>query len=216
MWISVDRYLAVRKPLRYETVQTKTRCQCWMCFTWISAAMLCCPSLWTENEPMFDRYSYICLPSWNHMAAYSVTLGILVLGPSVISILYNYGYIFSMMRKIRSGAPIHDKEYATALAENLANPSHIMSFLLVFLFWASWSPYIGIRIYQEITGEEIDNPLLQFGAVWIGMMNCFWKIIIMSMLSPAFRLQFKILILVVCCRTQGRLQADILGLDPDD
>lgn len=25
MWISVDRYLAVRKPLRYETVQTKTR-----------------------------------------------------------------------------------------------------------------------------------------------------------------------------------------------
>lgn len=24
MWISVDRYLAVRKPLRYETVQTKT------------------------------------------------------------------------------------------------------------------------------------------------------------------------------------------------
>lgn len=25
MWMSVDRYLAVRKPLRYETVQTKTR-----------------------------------------------------------------------------------------------------------------------------------------------------------------------------------------------
>lgn len=25
MWISVDRYLAVRKPLRYETIQTKTR-----------------------------------------------------------------------------------------------------------------------------------------------------------------------------------------------
>lgn len=25
MWMSVDRYLAVRKPLRYETLQTKTR-----------------------------------------------------------------------------------------------------------------------------------------------------------------------------------------------
>lgn len=25
MWISVDRYLSVRKPLRYETLQTKTR-----------------------------------------------------------------------------------------------------------------------------------------------------------------------------------------------
>jgi hypothetical protein len=98
MWISVDRYLAVRKPLRYETVQTRTReyhhrhqqtwrhsfkwiffnyqgCQCWMCFTWISAAMLCCPSLWTEKEATFDQYAYICVPNWNHMAAYSVTLG---------------------------------------------------------------------------------------------------------------------------------------------
>lgn len=106
MWISVDRYLAVRKPLRYETVQTRTStlhykfssflanqllqrkkvqvltinltflgCQCWMCFTWISAAMLCCPSLWTEKEATFDKYAYICVPNWNHMAAYSVTLG---------------------------------------------------------------------------------------------------------------------------------------------
>lgn len=97
MWISVDRYLAVRKPLRYETVQTRTRkknltlwcspsliklfsssflgCQCWMCFTWISAAMLCCPSLWTEQDANFDKFAYICVPNWSHMAAYSVTLG---------------------------------------------------------------------------------------------------------------------------------------------
>jgi hypothetical protein len=33
-----------------------------------------------------------------------------VLGPSVISIVYNYGYIFSMMRKLKSGVAIHDKE----------------------------------------------------------------------------------------------------------
>lgn len=216
MWISVDRYLAVRKPLRYETVQTRTRCQCWMCFTWISAAMLCCPSLWTEKEAHFERFSYICVPNWSHMAAYSVTLAILVLGPSVISIVYNYGYIFSMMRKIRSGVAIHDKEYATALAENLANPSHIMSFLLVFLFWLSWSPYIGIRIYQEITGVEIDNPMLHFGAVWIGILNALWKFPIMCLMSPQFRLALRIFFLTICCRTQGRLQAEILGLDPDD
>lgn len=105
--------------------------------------------------------------------------------------------------------------YATALAENLGNPSHIMSFLLVFLFWFSWSPYIGIRIYQEITGNEVENPLIHFGAVWLGILNGLWKFPIM-MMSPQFRLALRIFFLTICCRTQGRLQAEILGLDPDD
>jgi dopamine/ecdysteroid receptor len=41
---------------------------------------------------------------------FSLSKAILVLGPSLISLVYNYGYIFSMMRKIRSGVAIHDKE----------------------------------------------------------------------------------------------------------
>ena len=45
MWISVDRYLAIRKPLRYETVQTQTRIQCWVIFTWLTSMLACCPPL---------------------------------------------------------------------------------------------------------------------------------------------------------------------------
>ncbi|XP_055608821.1 G-protein coupled receptor 52 isoform X1 [Uranotaenia lowii] len=216
MWISVDRYLAVRKPLRYETIQTKTRCQCWMAFTWISAAMLCCPPLLGYNKAIYDKSTHICMLEWGNMAAYSATLAILVLGPSVISIVYNYGYIFTMMRKVRSGAPIHDKEYATALAENLANPSHCMSFALVFSFWVSWGPYIGLRIYDLISEEPFDHPMIQFGAVWLGILNSFWKIIIMSTMSQQFRLLVRLLFLTICCKTKGRMQAELIGLDVDD
>lgn len=216
MWISVDRYLAVKKPLRYETVQTKTRCQCWMAFTWISAAMLCCPPLLGYNTPLFDHEAYICMLDWGNMAAYSATLAILVLGPTVISIVHNFGYIFVKMRKIKSGAPIHDKEYATALAENLSNPSHMMSFALVFAFWISWLPYIGVRIYELVMGVVIQNPLLHFGVVWFGILNSFWKIIIMTGMSPQFRLALRVFCLTICCKTRGRLQAELVGLDPDD
>lgn len=73
-----------------------------------------------------------------------------------------------------------------------------------------------IRIYQEITGVEIEDPMIHFGAVWVGILNSVWKIIILSMMSPQFRLALRILFLTLCCRTQGRLQAEILGLDPDD
>ncbi|CAB3378787.1 Hypothetical predicted protein, partial [Cloeon dipterum] len=152
MWISVDRYLAIRKPLRYDTVQTKTRCQCWMAFTWISSCMLCCPPLLNYSKPHFDPEAYVCQLDWDNMMAYSVTMAILVLGPSLITIFYTYGYIFTVMRRVRSGVPIHDREYATALAENLSNPSHIMSFVLICTFWLSWAPYAGVRLYEYCTG----------------------------------------------------------------
>lgn len=199
MWISVDRYLAARKPLRYETIQTKTRCQCWMAFTWISAAMMCCPPLLGFQKPLFDDEAYICMLDWGNMAAYSITLSILILGPSLITLIYTYSYIFAMMKKLRSGVPIHDKEYATALSENLANPSHIMSFVLVMAFWASWTPFIGLNIYEFITGSKMTH-FLHFGVVWIGFLNSFWKSIIIVTLSPQFRLALRIFCMTICCR----------------
>ncbi|XP_015363952.1 PREDICTED: tyramine receptor 1-like [Diuraphis noxia] len=109
MWISVDRYIAVRKPVRYFTVQTRTRCQCWMAFTWISSAMLCSPPLLEFGDPVFDQDTAVCMLDWQGMAAYSVTLSILVLGPSLITILYTYVYIYGAIRRLRRGFLAHDK-----------------------------------------------------------------------------------------------------------
>lgn len=178
--------------------------------------MLCCPPLLGYSKPIFDEDAYICKLDWGNMAAYSATLAILVLGPSVISIVHNYGYIFVMLRRLRSGAPIHDKEYATALAENLANPSHMMSFALVFSFWISWAPFILVRSYELLFDARINVTMLHFAIVWLGVMNSFWKFLIMVSMSPQFRLALRVLCLTICCKTKGRLQAELIGLDPDD
>lgn len=121
-----------------------------------------------------------------------------------------------MKRKLSSGAPIHDKEYATALAENLSNPSHWMSFVLVTVFWLSWTPFICVRMYEFFTDQEIKVPMLHFTIVWLGMLNSFWKFVIYISLSPQFRLALRILCLTACCRSKGRLQAELIGLDNDD
>lgn len=178
--------------------------------------MLCCPPLLGSSDPVFDYEAYVCKLNWGNMAAYSATLAILVLGPSLISIVHNYGYIFIMMRRLKSGAPIHDKEHATALAENLANPSHNMSFMLVVSFFLSWAPFVLIQFYEKLAGPLTEIPYLHFGIVWIGVMNSFWKVLIMTSMSPQFRLALRIFCLTICCKTKGRLQAELIGLDPDD
>lgn len=199
----------------FFSIYANNRCQCWMAFTWISSAMLCCPPF-LSGSTTFDEDAYICKLNWSNISAYSITLAILVLGPSVISIVHNFGYIFIMMRRIRSGAPIHDKEYATALAENLANPSHLMSFALVFSFIVSWTPFISVRSYEVLFNTTINFPLLNFALVWFGIMNSFWKILIMTSMSPQFRLALRVFCLTICCKTKGRLQAELIGMDPDD
>lgn len=159
--------------------------------------------------------SDICMLDWGNMAAYSGTLMILVLGPSLISIIYNYFYIFSMMRKVKSGGIVHDKEYATALSEALSNPNHLLSFMLTFTFILCWTPLLSVRFYELVTGSVNANPLLYFGLVWFGILNCFWKFVIMFLLSPSFRTTLKIFCLTICCKTRGKLQMEILGYDDD-
>lgn len=178
--------------------------------------MLCCPPLLGSSFPLFDKEAYICKLNWGNMAAYSATLAILVLGPSVISIVHNYGYIYIMMRRLKSGAPIHDKEYATALAENLANPSHNMSFMLVVTFVISWMPLVVVQLYENFIGPITSIPYLHFGIVWIGVLNSFWKVLIITSMSPQFRLALRVFCLTICCKTKGRLQAELIGMDPDD
>lgn len=205
MWISVDRYLAIRKPLRYETVQTPSRCQCWVIFTWLTSMLACCPPLLQGStgyaKPYFDPEAYVCHLDWTGMSAYSVTLVILVLGPTLATVAYTYFYIFNSMRAMRSSLLQQDKEYATALSENLSNPTHLMSFILVMTFWLSWLPFICLTLYEFLTGHRIDSiPFLHFSVFWLGIANSCFKLFIYVAMSPVFRAKLRRFCLtVICC-----------------
>ena len=209
MWISVDRYLAIRKPLRYETVQTQTRCQCWVIFTWLTSMLACCPPLLDFAKPHFDEEAFVCHLDWvKSMAAYSITLIILVLGPTLATIVYTYFYIFNSMRKMRTWLLQQDKEYTTALSENLANPTHLMSFILVMTFWLSWLPYICLTLYEYIMSERLETPFLHFTVFWLGICNSFWKIFIYTSMSPLIRTKLRTFCLSICCRSKSSNSSD--------
>ena len=230
MWISVDRYLAIRKPLRYETVQTPSRCQCWVIFTWLTSMLACCPPLLQGStgdsvKPIFDREAFVCHLDWTGMSAYSVTLIILVLGPTLATVAYTYFYIFSSMRKMRNSLLAQDKEYATALSENLSNPTHLMSFVLVMTFWLSWLPFICLTLYEYLTQHRIEvsinrisfllnisylfhfisfyfekdsfPPLFRLLARHIQFI---FQTIHLVAMSPLFRNKLRLLCTSVCCR----------------
>jgi hypothetical protein len=74
------RYIAIRKPVKYDSIQTRTRIQCWVACSWVSALTLNCPPLLGFQGAHFDREASVCLLGWNVMPAYAATLATLLLG----------------------------------------------------------------------------------------------------------------------------------------
>ena len=217
MWISVDRYIAIRRPSRYDTVQTKTRCQCWMAFTWISSAMMCTPPLLGDsNDSGFDTDSYICTLNWQSMIAYSATVVILVVGPSLITVIYTYSYVFVIVRRLKNGDLSHDKEYVTALTEALSNPNHTLSIVLILTFWLLWIPFLAIKTYEQISGHKLTISHLQFVIVWLGFSHSAWKAFILVTYSPQFRVMLRLLCITLCCRQKTPHDIELMNIGMDD
>jgi hypothetical protein len=205
MWIGVDRYVAIRKPLRYDTIQTKTKCHCWIVITWLTAVLSCCPPLLSFSEAFFDEMAHVCLFNFGDMFAYAATLTVIVLSPTVITTLYTNIFILWTMIKMRHGTEgtqfEYDKEYTSAVLETLSNPSHVVSIVLVLVFWVSWIPWILAKIYRHFSQTDDDWSLQLFALFWLGILNSFWKLVIYSVLSPKFRHGLRAFCLSLCCKS---------------
>ena len=167
--------------------------------------MLCTPPLLGFNSScQWDAEALVCWLDWGSMIAYAFTLVPLVLGPTLITIVYTYAYIFHTMRRLKQCVIGQDKEFVTALTSNLANPDHAMSFVLVLSFWLSWGPCVGIRTYEFLTGKYIDVRFLHFIVFWLGALNSLWKSLIYIAMSPKFRHGLKLFCLSLCCQRKPR------------
>ncbi len=204
MWIGVDRYVAIRKPLRYDTVQTKTKCHCWIAFTWITCIFACCPPLLSFSEASFDEDAFVCLFNFGDMYAYAATLAIIVLSPTVMTIIYTHSYVIWTMIRLRGpNAQLDfDKEYTSAVIESLTNPSHVMSLVLVLVFWVSWLPWICVKVYRHFSVSDDDWSLVLFCLFWLGVLNSFWKLVIYVSLNSKFRQGLQAFCLSLCCQSK--------------
>lgn len=181
MWIGVDRYAALKRPSRYEVEQTLTRCKCWIVFTWITAALLCCPSLFDDNHARYYRQTFLCILDWGRMAPYTVTLAVLVLAPSFITVVYSYAYI---LRKLYNSEDLDDNQKSILETDS----SYIMTFFVVLFHFVSWTPWFGLKAYEAfILKHDVPSRPLHFSLLWLAIGGANWKIFIYTSMNVEFR-----------------------------
>ncbi|KRX13291.1 Tachykinin-like peptides receptor 99D [Trichinella nelsoni] len=198
MWISVDRYILLTRPGRYEAEQTLTRCKCWAMFTWVTSLVLCCPVLFNELQAQYDRYAFLCVLDCTKMMPYAITMALLVIIPSLICISYSY---FSIFITLRNPDELED----TYKGQLQADRSFVITFFIILSFVISWMPLIIVRLTELTFRVIIQVPSLHFTLVWLGIGSGFWKFVIYWMMSAKFRNALKSLFLLTWCDTEQEL-----------
>lgn len=182
-WLSVDHYLAVRKPQRHKTALTPIRSLCWILLAWIAALSFCSPPLFSFEMANYYKEVYMCSIQAGPQKPYFVTAGIIVLFPAIITLMVTNAYIFTRtFRKKRY-------TFEAILLDTATRPqNYFMNFIITVIFFISWLPWLFLQIYGVIIGDGTDYPhTVHFYFLWFAMGNSFYKFIVYLFLSGDFR-----------------------------
>lgn len=188
-WISVDRYAAFMKPSRYEVVHTMTRCKCWILFSWITSLLLACPILIAKMEANYSAQLELCLLNWSSTMAYSTTLAVLVLLPSVCTVAFTSSAIFSAMNK-----PDELEDLQRSILETDQN--FVISLFILISFVLSWLPIIALQFFPSQLLDHADSAVMRFAFTWLAIGGGSSKLLIYSFTSKQFRQS------ICCCFPQ--------------
>jgi len=206
MMLSIDRYMAIARPLLYPVEMTKSR------------ALVLCLVLWTYSAfwaflPLFGVSSYECFISYigickgkdwskyglNFAFAISVVSG--TYGLALISMVYVYfkiaRVIHNQLQRIKdaetdkqstNGNYTSNKVKPVKVAKKLSRNKGVVTLMVVTLVYLiCWSPFC-ILLFVEIgTGEKVKGPYGTL-AMLVGFANSCCNPVIYSIKYRRFRL----------------------------
>ncbi|KAK2144484.1 hypothetical protein NP493_4201g00002 [Ridgeia piscesae] len=204
-WLSIDHYIGIRKPERYESLMTRMRCVCWVAFIWVAAFSFCCPPLFGVARARYYPAARMCIIDWRLQKAYFITSGLLIIVPPLLALAVSNLYMFT---------PSYDekKAYFAQGAEASVRPERYFSnFVVGVVFVVAWLPWCVLQLVEQLRlGERRAStdmvsgpgspPALHFFLMWLAVANSFWKFVVYVLLDHDFRVGLKVLYTSVVCK----------------
>ncbi|XP_036384300.1 probable G-protein coupled receptor 21 [Megalops cyprinoides] len=214
--VSVDRYVAITRPLSYTTLVTACRLRICIALIWAYSALVFLPSFFGWGKPGYhgDIMRW-CAASWGTRAHFTTFIVALLYAPAALTVCFTYGNIFRICqqhtreiteRRARFGpqdgeqgesAACPDKRYAMVL------------FRITSVFYILWLPYI---LYFLLESAGIyRHPTASFLTTWLAISNSFCNCLIYSLSNSAFRRGLKRLCSFCVRRVDGKKPVGVGG-----
>ncbi|XP_009997218.1 PREDICTED: probable G-protein coupled receptor 21 [Chaetura pelagica] len=200
--ISIDRYIAITKPLTYNTLVTPWRLRICILIIWLYSCLVFLPSFqWGKPGYHGDVFQW-CANSWNTDPYFTLFIVVMLYAPAAFIVCFTYFNIFRICqqhtkeineRRVRFSSqdgeageaqPCPDKRYAMVL------------FRITSVFYILWLPYI---IYFLLESSNVySNRVASFLTTWLAISNSFCNCVIYSLSNSVFQKGLKRLSGAVC------------------
>lgn len=196
-WTSIDHYVAIRKPDRYDSLMTPMRSICWLTLIWVAAFSFCCPPLFGAERAKYYVEAAICIIDWNLQKAYVITSGVLIIVPPVVALTISNLYIFTAAYRVNK--LVYEK-----CSDSKSRPGHyLVNFILGILYLVAWLPWCCLQMYDIIQtrlGGSLAPEKLHFYLMWLAISNSFFKFLVYCLFDGDFRKGLKELYGRILCR----------------
>ena len=203
MVLSIDRYVAIARPLHYPLEMTKSRALLVCSLTWVYSA------IWAFF-PLFGVSSYECFITYigkcktqdwskyglNFVFAISVVSG--TYGLALITMVYVYWKIVQAIRS--QNRRIENSHNSNSITKANVNRCTVQSLtrkfnthkgvitllMVIFVYLLCWSPFCFLLFYEIATGEKVKGPASSV-AMMAGFVNSCCNPIIYAIKYTNFR-----------------------------
>ncbi|XP_053137631.1 probable G-protein coupled receptor 21 [Hemicordylus capensis] len=201
--ISLDRYLAITRPLTYNSLVTPWRLRLCILLVWLYPAAVFLPAFFGWGKPGYhgDVFQW-CADSWPTRAAFTLFIVAVLYAPAAFVVCFTYASIFRICqqhtreiseRQVRFGSreggaaeapPCPDKRYAMVLLR------------ITSVFYLLWLPYI---VYFLLESSAVyQSHMASFLTTWLAISNSFCNCVIYSLSNSVFQKGLKRLSGAVC------------------
>lgn len=205
--VSVDRYVAITRPLSYAALVTPCRLRTCITLIWLYSALIFLPSFFGWGKPGYHGDVFRWCSSWDTQPLFTAFIVAALYAPAAFTVCFTYAHIFRICRqhtrqiserRARFGPQepepgeqaYTDKRYATVL------------FRITSVFYLLWLPYI---IYFLLESAGIyRHAVASFLTTWLAISNSFCNCLIYSLSNSAFRKGLKRLCLLCLQRTDAK------------
>ncbi|XP_071948485.1 octopamine receptor beta-1R-like [Antedon mediterranea] len=190
--VSVDRYIAISKPLHYILLVTKKRALFAVAFIWIFTFILVTLSsiLKGKQSVFYNPNLCTCMVAWGDVKFKTfniITLFAFIMVPGLLMILLYIRLFFISRKHIRkieeltvssnNGIPIVSKKEWKAIKT---------LFIVTGAFNIAWLPFLIVHSYMAITNNTVNDGALFF-ILWLALSNSWWNSLIYSATNRAYR-----------------------------